>query len=147
MTTAIYHFNQLTTAMLYDILQLREQVFIVEQQSIYTDLDGLDDGALHLCKFVDNGDMLIGYCRLRFIEDTAKVERVVVHPDARGQGVANTLMASCIELVKQHAAIKQIGLSAQLAVIPFYQRWGFSEYGEPYDDGGILHKDMLRPLV
>lgn len=135
-------FEQLSSQQLYQILQLRQWVFIEEQQSIYNDIDGLDQTATHWCVFAQN--QLAGYARSRAATDVAtiKIERVVNHPQWRGKGLGKQLIAAILAEVKQSHPAFNIELSAQLDVLPFYQYFGFVEYGDPYDDGGILHKAM-----
>lgn len=147
MKLSFYQFEMLSLELLYSIMALRQRVFVVEQQSIYTDLDGLDQSALHLCVQNHGNTELIGYTRLRLDEKSkiAKIERVVIALDYRGKGVANQLMQACIDRSILHQ-IAEIKLSAQLEVIPYYQKWGFIALGDVYDDGGIAHRDMIKKV-
>ena len=128
-------------------MALRQRVFVVEQQSIYIDLDGLDQGALHLCVQEHKSEEVIGYTRLRLDKKSkvAKIERVVIDQNYRGKGIANQLMQACLDksILDQMAEIK---LSAQVEVIPYYKKWGFVAVGDVYDDGGIDHRDMIKKL-
>lgn len=147
MKLSFYQFKMLSLELLYSIMALRERVFVVEQQSIYTDLDGLDHGALHLCAEQHQTNVLLGYTRLR-LDDNAKIariERVVIEQNHRGKGLANQLMQACINesMLQQMTIIK---LSAQLNVIAYYEKWGFVASGEIYDDGGIDHREMSKTL-
>lgn len=127
---------------LYQVLRLRQQVFIDEQQSIYEDIDNLDSVSRHL--LATDGSTLAGYIRLRLIEAgrVAKVERVVVAPSHRGIKLGHQLMDAVMDTIARTETVKTARLSAQLEVVPFYQKWGFEPCGEAYDDGGILHRDM-----
>lgn len=147
METQILTFDELFPSQLYAILQLRQQVFIEEQQSIYSDIDGLDQVAQHLCIWVDQ--RLVAYARIREVDGqkTVKIERVVTARDFRMRRLGTSIMDSLINHVKQHSGYTKISLSAQLEVINFYRQWGFEADGSAYDDGGILHKDMLLPLT
>lgn len=138
----IYRFEELSLSLLYSILRLRETVFVIEQQSIYEDIDGLDENAFHLCIFEEQ--QLIGYLRLRLIDtkQLAKIERVVVGAAHRSKGAARVLMKAAMDKVIQETTLDKITLSAQTSVIPYYQNLGFVEHGETYLDGGIPHKDM-----
>ena len=142
-----YQFENLSLQLLYAILSLRQCVFVVEQRSIYTDLDDLDQHALHLCVQQSESNELTGYARLRFdqMAGVAIIERVVIAKHFRRKGLANRLMQACIEKV-QAEQVSTIKLSAQIEVIAFYQKWGFVASGDVYDDGGIEHQDMFRKL-
>lgn len=147
MKLSFFEFEMLTLDLLYSIMMLRQQVFVVEQQSIYTDLDGLDHKALHLCAQDYESHELMGYARLRLdhTSKVAKIERVVIGQHYRGKGLANQLMQACIDksVLQQMSVIK---LSAQLDVIAYYKKWGFVAEGDIYDDGGIDHRDMLKKI-
>lgn len=136
------HFEQLTNIQLYSILQLRQRVFINEQQSIYDDIDGLDEGAIH-AQVTENAD-LVGYARLRPVNEkgTLYVERVVLHQRQRGKGLGDKLMRAILKHCSDNWPDMTVQLSAQLDALSFYQKLGFTACGEPYDDGGILHKVM-----
>lgn len=135
-------FEQLTATQLYGILQLRQAVFIEEQQSIYNDIDGLDQSAIHWCVFEDN--QLTGYARSRCLLDSRKfkIERVVNHAQWRGKGIGKLLINAILSHARTQRPAFDVELSAQLDVLTFYCSFGFQEFGEPYDDGGILHKSM-----
>ena len=137
----------LSLELLYSIMALRQRVFVVEQQSIYTDLDGMDQSALHLCVQEQANDDLLGYTRLRIDESAkvAKIERVVIDQKYRGKGIANQLIEACIDKAISQQLIT-IKLSAQLEVIPYYEKWGFVAIGDVYDDGGIDHRDMIKKI-
>lgn len=146
MEPQIYRFEQLSLALLYNILRLRERVFVIEQQSIYEDVDGKDESALHLCIFEQ--EQLVGYLRLRFLADQgkAKIERVVVAPSHRSKKLAKKLMNKAIELIESEQGIDEALLSSQVEVMGFYQKLGFVARGDEYDDGGIPHKDMALTI-
>lgn len=139
----IYTFPALNVSLLYQILRLRQQVFIVEQQSIYDDIDGKDERGKHIC--VSENEELLGY--LRFTEMSTnrfKIERVVVIKAARGKGVFRALMQAAINECEQMSDHPKLFLSSQLSVVGLYESWGFEAVGEPYDDAGILHIDMQK---
>lgn len=130
---------------LYEVLQLRDQVFVVEQQSIYGDVDGLDQHCWHLSGR-DGDGKLVAYARLIppgvKYRHAAAIGRVVIPARLRGSGLAKPLMTQairhCQRLFPQHA----IMLSAQAGLQNFYRCFGFAPQGDTYDDGGILHLDM-----
>ncbi len=147
MEPQIYRFEQLSLALLYNILRLRERVFVIEQQSIYEDVDGKDESALHLCIFEQ--EQLVGYLRLRFLADQgkAKIERVVVAPTHRSKKLAKKLMNKAIELIESEQGIDEAMLSSQVEAMGFYENLGFVARGDEYDDGGIAHKDMAMAMI
>lgn len=139
-------FDDLDTHRLYQVLRLRQQVFILEQQSIYEDIDNLDQHSWHLLIHTENG--LAGYARLRADSHARayKFERLVLAPEYRGHGLGKALMQ---QLLAKSAALghhRQLKLSAQAHLVAFYEGFGFQAVGEAYDDGGILHRDMTLCL-
>jgi ElaA protein len=143
-------FDDFTPHTLYEMLRLRDQVFVLEQQSIYGDLDNLDQVALHLCGR-DGAGRLIAYARLLAPGDkydgACAITRVVVEPAARGTGIGRRLLAEALEQCASRFPGVAQKLSAQITAQDFYLSFGFRQVSEPYDDGGILHADMLRDAV
>jgi len=137
-------FEQLTKDELYALAKLRQQVFIVEQNSIYFDLDDCDQDAIHFLEH-DPQDRLIAYARYRKISqiDEVKIERVVLAEQARGLGLGKSLIVAMLKHIQGEYADAKITLSSQVEASEFYQRLGFVEFGEGYDDGGILHIGMV----
>ena len=136
-------FDNLSIDKLYAILQLRQQVFIIEQQSIYCDIDGNDRSSTHFCVF--SHQELLGYARLRKLDNQQvfKIERVVTSAESRGLGVANLLINAILEFLQTQCSNIQVQLSSQTSVQGFYLKWGFIPVGEPYDDAGVEHVDMV----
>lgn len=147
MEPEIYRFEQLSLDLLYDVLRLREQVFMLEQQSLYEDIDGLDKQALHLC--IREDTQLIAYLRLRFLpaKNKAKIERVVVSSAHRSKKLAKILMQTAIDLIEKEPDMHTAMLSSQVEVMGFYEKLGFVASGDEYDDGGIAHKDMAMAMT
>lgn len=143
-----HRFSDFSLETLYEMLRLRDRVFVLEQQSIYGDLDGLDQTAWHLCGRDGNG-ALVAYARLFApgdkYPDAAAITRVVVEQAWRGHGIGRRLMDQVLEQCRRlfPGAVQQ--LSAQVDAAGFYQSYGFVQTSAPYDDGGILHADMRRP--
>lgn len=140
-------FAELGTQPLYDLLALRSQVFVVEQQCVFLDIDGLDPRTWHLLGHDDNG-LLTAYARLIPPElkgPDALIGRVVTAPSARSGGVGRALMteavAQCGLLWPGHA----ITLHAQAHLERFYGSFGFVPHGEPYIEDGIPHIEMRKP--
>jgi ElaA protein len=135
-------FDELTTAQLYAILQLRSRVFVVEQACHYLDLDGADDRCLHLWA-EDEAGAIAAYLRVvpaGVKYDEASIGRVVVSPAARGTGLGRELMRRGIDAVGGGP----IRIAAQAYLERFYQELGFESVSAPYDDDGIPHIDMIR---
>ena len=141
-------FAELGVDALYDCLALRGAVFVVEQDSVYGDVDGLDRVALHLLGRNAAGE-LVAYARLLppGSKRTGEVAigRVVVAPAARGSGLGKALLAEAVACARARWPGVPLWLSAQVDKLGLYTRFGFVAEGEAYDDGGILHRDMRAP--
>lgn len=138
-------FSDLSLAQLYEILKLRQDVFVLEQRSIYADVDDSDQVSLHLCVYDDN--TLVGYTRLRALDkEHYKIERVVCIKEYRGQGVGHKLMQTSLSKISILAPRCEVILSAQTEALAFYQSYGFVARGRAYDDGGVEHMDMFLQL-
>ncbi len=135
-------FDALNLAQLYQLLRLRQQVFIVEQQSIYDDIDNEDQHSMH--GLLSSKERLVGYIRLRVLTDIIKIERVVLEPESRGKKLGMVLMNQALDKATDLNARLPLMLSAQTEAQQFYQQWGFKVCSSAYDDGGILHVDMRR---
>ena len=138
-------FNQLTTLDLYALLQLRAQVFVVEQACAFQDLDGADAAAHHLQGHV--GQQLLAYARclgpgVKF--DEASIGRVVTHPDARAIGLGHLLINRAIAAVGEVWGKQAIRIGAQTRLRTFYEHHGFVDVGKPYVEDGIDHLEMVR---
>ncbi len=140
------NFADLDREGLYDLLQLRSEVFVVEQESLFSDIDGLDRVARHLLLYKNN--VLIGY--LRFLgpehrgDGNVAISRVVLRKNARGQGFGRVMMEAALSEARRLYAETPVTLSAQVDQEAFYSSLGFARVpGEPYDDAGILHIDMV----
>lgn len=134
--------DEITAAQLYPLLMLRSAVFVVEQQSLYLDLDGRDllGSTVHL--WWQPGDELHGYLRLlRDPDGTHRIGRVCTVKHARGSGLGALLMKAAMERIGDEPAV----LEAQTYAQKFYARFGFNPTGEPYDEDGIEHITMRRP--
>jgi ElaA protein len=142
-------FANLTVAQLYEMLALRQQVFVLEQTCLYPDIDGLDTGAYHLLgwRSVDGRRELVA--SLRCLAPGAKygemsLGRVVTSPAARGTGLGRELVAQGIAHAESLHTGHAIRIGAQAHLERFYANFGFVTVSEPYDEDGIMHVDMLR---
>ena len=137
-------FSELTVEELYKILQLRSQVFVVEQQSAYQDCDGKDPLSSHVMGW-DNGD-LIAYARLIpkgiSYPDAASIGRVVTALSVRRKNIGRQLMAKALEEIKNLFGNVPLKISAQLYLRNFYESFSFTSSGEVYLEDGIEHIAM-----
>lgn len=141
-------FNELTPLELYMIMQLRSEVFVVEQNCVYQDLDGKDFKALHLIGAVD--EIIVAYSRLFKPNDyfeNASIGRVVVHPNYRKNAFGQLLMKEAIKGINEQYNEKNITISAQLYLQSFYENLGFVKTSEPYLEDDIPHIEMKRGVI
>jgi ElaA protein len=139
-----YTFDELDTGQLYQMLALRTQVFVVEQDCPYQDMDGLDQQARHLCGM--QGSQMVAYLRLlapgvKYSEPA--IGRVITRIDQRGAGLGYELMALGIQGAEVWYPGKGIRLSAQSHLKNFYSSLGFQQTGEEYLEDNIPHIEMF----
>ncbi|WP_422037665.1 GNAT family N-acetyltransferase [Roseibium sp.] len=138
--------QQMSPLDVHDLLKLRQDVFVIEQTSLYQDIDGKDPEALHLLVRDRSSNALIG--TVRVTEDvqagTARIGRVVIAPSARGTGLGRKLMLAGIEKVEEILPSGVIDLSAQAHLESFYRSLGFETVSVEYLEDGIPHVDMTR---
>lgn len=137
-------FDALTTAELYAILQLRNAVFVVEQNCPYQDLDDKDQHSFHLMGWIN--DELVAYTRIipRGISYAeASIGRVVTAPAYRRQQIGRPLMEMSIDKAFSQFNCTNIKISAQVYLQGFYESLGFVRCSEPYLEDGIPHIEML----
>lgn len=146
MNVAIKKFKDLSPLELYEILQLRSEVFVVEQDCVYQDIDGKDQKALHILGTVKG--KIVAYTRVfkpgDYLEKAA-IGRVVVAADFRKKDFGKAIMQASIAAIENHFNTTAIGLSAQTYLLNFYNDLGFSALGETYLEDGIPHIYMERP--
>lgn len=138
-------FYELTLDELYKILQLRSEVFVVEQNCVYQDIDDKDQKALHV--FLLKEDSLIAYTRIFKPGDyfpEASIGRVIVKEEERSHGYGFDIMNVSIEAVKKEYQTKTITISAQTYLLQFYSSLGFVPVGEEYLEDGIPHIEMRK---
>lgn len=136
-------FRQLSVSELYDILNLRSEVFVVEQNAAYLDPDNKDQKALHL--FAYSQTELIAYCRLfkrgDYFEE-ASIGRVVVDRNYRKYSIGHQLLNKGISAVNDNYGEQVITISAQLYLQHFYETHGFLKVSDVYEEDGIPHIRM-----
>ena len=144
-----YHkdFNDLTTKELYQILQLRNEVFIVEQNCPFQDLDDKDFKCFHLIGFDTDSQKIMAYTRIApasISYTEASIGRVVTSPQARGGGIGKVLMEKSIQLLEELYGGVSIRIGAQYYLKKFYESLGFQVFGDIYLEDGIEHILMDR---
>ena len=145
MNVAIKKFKDLSPLELYEILQLRSEVFVVEQDCVYQDIDGNDQKALHIIGTVEN--KIIAYTRCFPPGDyfkEASIGRVVVKESQRKFKRGNQIMNNSIKAINDHYKTKIIKISAQCYLNKFYTNLQFKSIGEKYLEDGIPHVTMVR---
>jgi ElaA protein len=137
-------FDELDVGTLYALLRLRCDVFVVEQECAYPELDGRDTepATRHVWLPGNESDEPSGYLRVLADPDgNARIGRVCVARKARGSGAAGRLMTAALDLVGARGCV----LDAQAHLVEFYRRYGFSPTGPEYVEDGIPHVPMARP--
>ena len=145
MTWTLKPFDSLTPQELYNILQLRNEVFIVEQNCPYQDLDNKDVYAFHLMGMKES--KLIAYSRLLapgISYSESSIGRVVSSPAARKTGMGKKLMNESIIQIQNLFHTDTIRIGAQLYLKKFYESFGFIQQGDSYLEDNIPHIIMLR---
>lgn len=138
-------FDELTHAVLYSVLQLRSDVFVIEQACLFQDMDGADANAMHVLGMREG--RLVAYARcfaVGFLYPQASLGRVLTHASVRGTGVGHALVQEALTRMLRQWAPPVIKISAQAHLEAFYRQHGFVKTGLPYLEDGIPHLDMLR---
>lgn len=141
----IRRFQALSVEELYQMLKLRSEVFVVEQNCVYLDIDDKDQKALHLFREIDG--KMIAYARLYDANDyfeNASIGRVLTHIDFRGKKYGHALINQAIQAIENHFGETKITISAQLYLKKFYESHGFIQSGEMYLEDGIPHIEMKK---
>ena len=155
-------FSELTPREAHDLFQARAAAFVVEQNCVFQDLDGIDPECWHLLGYelgprLRGGDesrsspdepRLVAYCRLvppgtKFAE--ASIGRVITTHAVRGTGMGRELMHEALQRAEKLWPGRPIRIGAQRHLERFYRDFGFVTASEPYDEDGIVHIEMLRP--
>lgn len=141
-------FNQLDIFQLYEIMALRQEVFVVEQNCPYLDADGKDPKGWHLLG-LNTENQIIAYARLLPKEvsypDYPSIGRIATAANARGTGAGRALVQEALLECHRLFGNESIKIGAQLYLLKFYQSFGFESVGEEYLEDGIPHIEMVRP--
>ncbi len=141
----VKRFDELSTVELYKILRLRAEVFVVEQDCVYQDIDNKDQKALHVIGY--KNDEVVAYTRIFDVGDyfeNASIGRVVVAETERQFGYGHDLIKESITAIIDHYKTETIKISAQTYLRKFYTSHGFNQVGEEYLEDGIPHIAMIR---
>ena len=141
----IKEWSELSTKEVENIFSLRSEVFIVEQDCVYQDIDGKDQKAKHVLGKKNNE--IIAYSRIfkpGDYFDNVSIGRVVVRQDQRKYGLGKKIMLATMAAIDQRFPNKPIEISAQSYLLKFYTDLGFSAFGEEYLEDGIPHRRMLK---
>jgi ElaA protein len=139
-----HKFEELSGREVYEMLKLRVDVFIVEQNCAYHEVDGYDYDSIHIFCLDEVG--VAAYARLlptgvKYPEPS--IGRVIVRPDKRGTGLAHELMRRSVNYITTEWQPEKIRLQAQHHLADFYGKHQFKAVSDPYSDGGIPHIDMI----
>lgn len=137
-------FNDLSVSELYDILRLRSEIFVVEQNCVYLDIDGKDKSSSHL--MIKEGDVLVAYCRIippgiSYVESS--IGRVVSAAAYRSFGYGQLLMKEAIKETHKRFPGNDIRIGAQEYLKRFYASLGFQQVSDTYLEDGIPHIEMI----
>lgn len=138
-------FEALSVVELYSVLQLRSEVFVVEQNCVYQDIDGKDKKALHVIGEFEG--QTVAYCRLfksGDYFDQASIGRVIVKENYRDKKWGHDLIKEAIGAIQSHFGESQITIPAQLYLKRFYESHGFVQTSEEYLEDGIPHIEMKK---
>jgi len=144
-TWQLKKFEDLSPLELYKIMQLRAEVFVVEQNCVYQDVDGKDLDSIHLYAINDNNQVM-AYCRLvssGISYEEVSIGRVVTSPKVRGMGFGKELMDQALYAIKEMAGNVPIRIGAQCYLKKFYTDLGFIAEGEEYLEDNIPHIEMV----
>ena len=143
----LWAWNEWSNDLLYAAMQLRSAIFVVEQDCVFPDMDGLDPACTHLCGCDESG-RLLAYARLLapgVKYDDASIGRVVTASEVRGKKIGHALMAEAVRLTRERHPGAPIRIGAQRHLGGFYGSFGFETISEPYLEDGIWHIDMRLP--
>jgi ElaA protein len=138
-------FSELTTPELYEIIKARINVFVVEQDCPYPDLDDNDQKAIHL--WAEKNGEVLAYCRIfdkgiKYPETS--IGRVVTTENGRGTGLGKQLIKYALEIIENRLGTSEVRISAQDYLLKFYSDFGFQDTGKKYLEDNIPHTEMFR---
>jgi ElaA protein len=145
MEIKIKTFNEFSLDELYQVLQLRSEVFVVEQDCVYQDIDGKDQKALHVLGFKNKNIIAYTRCfdRGNYFEE-ASIGRVTVKENNRKFSYGHDILKASTDVIESRFKTTRIKISAQKYLIKFYESHGFQQIGEGYLEDGIPHIAMIK---
>lgn len=138
-------FDELTPRELYKIMQLRNEVFVVEQNCIYNECDGKDFHCAQL--WATLGDEIVASCRIvppGISFEEPSIGRIVSHPDFRHLKLGHQIMRHSLQIIKNHYHTDRVKISAQVYLKEFYEKYGFKQNSEEYLEDLLPHMEMLK---
>ncbi|MDF2933884.1 MAG: family N-acetyltransferase [Chryseobacterium sp.] len=141
----IKSFEEITTSELYEIIKARVDVFVVEQDCPYHDLDGYDQQAMHI--WAEQENSVLAYCRIfnkgiKYPETS--IGRVLTTEKARGKSLGKQLIQYAVETIENRFHTNEIRISSQDYLLRFYSGFGFEDTGKKYLEDNIPHTEMFR---
>lgn len=138
-------FDDITTKELYNILKVRQEVFVVEQEAAYLDADDTDQKAIHI--WAEKDDKVVAYCRIfdqgvKYKETS--IGRVLTHPDYRKLKLGRILVGYAVDTIENRYKTSAIRISAQDYLIKFYEDFGFISTDKKYLEDNLPHTEMFR---
>ncbi|SDL52533.1 GNAT family N-acetyltransferase [Chryseobacterium taihuense] len=138
-------FEEMTTSELYEVIKARVDVFVVEQNCPYPDLDNYDRKALHL--WAEKDHAVLAYCRIfdkeiKYAE--CSIGRVLTSEKGRGKNLGKQLIQYAVEIIENRFRTSEIRISAQDYLLRFYSYFGFEDTGKKYLEDNIPHSEMFR---
>lgn len=138
-------FDDITTKELYNILKVRQEVFVVEQEAAYLDADDTDQKAIHI--WAEKDDKVVAYCRIfdqgvKYKETS--IGRVLTHPDYRKLKLGRTLVGYAVDTIENRYKTSAIRISAQNYLIKFYEDFEFISTDKKYLEDNLPHTEMFR---
>jgi ElaA protein len=145
MELTVKSFDELTASELYEILRVRAEVFVVEQNCIYNDLDGKDQGSIHV--FITDGGSVVACLRVLprgVYDENVRIGRVIT--TRRGLGLGARVLKAGLEVARDRLGADSVTISAQTHAIGFYEKSGFQTVSDVYMEDGIPHVRMVCKL-
>lgn len=135
------YFNELTTTELYELLKVRSEIFVVEQNCIYQDLDDIDYNSLHI--FIEENNEIIAYLRAFYKDDSKEIVQLGrVLTKEHGLGNGKKLILEALPIIKKRLKPKKIYIEAQKYAEDFYKKFGFITKSKEFLEDGISHVIM-----
>ncbi len=145
MELKIKAFEELSLHELYEIMRIRCAVFVVEQECVYQDIDGIDERAVHV--FYEHENSIYGYLRLFYKDEDHKIVQIGrVLSTERGRGFGRMVLHEGVKYAIETMKAESLYLEAQIYAIGFYQREGFEVISDEFLEDGIPHVKMVRPV-